>query len=111
MLDLKIIRQDPDMVKDVLKKRNLKLDLDGFLSLDEKRIELIQKTDALREIKNKVSKEIPTMSNEDRPVKIAEMKQVGDDLKALEVEQDEVEEKWKDLYYKIPNILDPTAAI
>jgi len=111
MLDLKVIRQDPDMVKDIIKKRNLKLNLDDFLELDEKRIELIQKTDALRALKNTVSKEIPTMSNEDRPAKIAEMKQVGDDLKALEVEQDEVEEKWKDLYYQVPNILDPTAAI
>ncbi len=111
MLDLKIIRQDPEVVKDIIKKRNLKLNLDDFLVLDEKRIELIQKTDALRELKNKVSKEIPTMSNEDRPAKIAEMKQVGDDLKALEVEQDAVEADWKDLYYKIPNVLDPTAAI
>ncbi|MDC0506150.1 serine--tRNA ligase [Candidatus Gracilibacteria bacterium] len=111
MLDLKIIRQDPEMIKDIIKKRNLKLNLDDFLALDEKRIELIQKTDALRELKNKVSKEIPNLSNDERPAKIAEMKQVGDDLKALEVEQDEEEEKWKDLYYKVPNILDPTAAI
>lgn len=111
MLDLKIIRQDPDMVKDVIKKRNLGLNLDDFLSLDEKRIELIQKTDALRALKNTVSKQIPNLSNEERPAKIAEMKQVGEDLKTLEVEQDSVEEKWKDLYYQIPNILDPTAAI
>jgi seryl-tRNA synthetase len=111
MLDIKIIRQDPDMVRDVIKKRNLSVDLDSFLVLDARRIELIQKTDGLRERKNTVSKEIPLLSGEEKPLKIAEMKQVWADLKVLEWEQNEVEQQWKDLYYQIPNILDPSAAI
>ncbi|MCD5380496.1 hypothetical protein LR004_01080 [Candidatus Gracilibacteria bacterium] len=111
MLDIKIIRENPELVKDNIKKRNLKIDLDAFLELDKQKNLLITKTDEFRAIKNKVSKEIPTLSNEDRPAKIAEMKKVGEDLKALEVEQKNIEQKWKELYYKIPNLLDPTAAI
>lgn len=111
MLDIKIIRQDPDMVRDVIKKRNLSVDFDAFLVLDARRIELIQQTDALRELKNKVSKEIPLLSGDEKPAKIVEMKQVGEDLKALEIQQDQVEQQWRDLYYQIPNILDPSAAI
>jgi seryl-tRNA synthetase len=62
MLDLKIIREQADLVKDVIKKRNLDLNLDDFLALDKQKRELIVKVDELRATKNKVSKEIPQMS-------------------------------------------------
>ncbi|MDF1682223.1 MAG: hypothetical protein P1U46_00100 [Patescibacteria group bacterium] len=76
MLDIKIIRSNPEMVKDIIKKRNLNLDLDNFLEIDSEKLDLIIKVDDLRALKNKVSKEIPTLSNEERPAKIAEMKKV-----------------------------------
>jgi len=111
MLDIKIIRSNPDLVKDIIKKRNLKLDLNEFLEIDREKLDLIIKVDELRALKNKVSKEIPTLNNEERPSKIAEMKKVWDDLSILEERQKEVEIEWKVLYYKIPNLLDSTAAI
>lgn len=111
MLDIKIIRNTPELVKDIVQKRNLTLNVDAFLELDKKRNAGIVKIDELRALKNKVSKEIPTLSNEEKPAKIAEMKQVSDELKVLEEEQKEVEEKWKEMYYKFPNLLDETAAI
>ncbi len=111
MLDIKIIRNNPELVKDIIKKRNLSLDLDAFLEIDAKKLDLIVKVDELRTLKNKVSKEIPTMSNEDRPAKIAEMKKLWEKLAVLETEQKQNEEAWKDLYYRVPNLLDETAAI
>lgn len=111
MLDIKIIRTNPDLVKDNIKKRNLNLDLDEFLEVDSKKLDLIIKVDELRAVRNKVSKEIPNLSNEDRPSKITEMKKLWDELSILEEKQKEVEEIWENLYYKIPNLLDETAAI
>jgi len=111
MLDIKIIRNNSDLVRDVIKKRNLKLDLNEFLEIDKEKLDLIIKVDELRALKNKVSKEIPNLSNEEKPAKIAEMKQVWDELSILEEKQKEVEESWKNMYYKIPNLLDTTAAI
>ena len=111
MLDIKIIRNNPDLVKDNITKRNLKLDLDKFLEIDAEKLDLLVKVDELRAIKNKVSKEIPTLSNDEKPLKIAEMKKLWDDLVVLEDRQKEVEESWKEMYYKIPNLLDETAAI
>lgn len=111
MLDIKIIRNNPELVKDNIKKRNLNLDLDLFLEIDAKKLDLIVKVDELRAIKNRVSKEIPTLSNEQRPSKIAEMKKLWEELELFEKEQNEVEEKWKEMYYKIPNLLDDSAAI
>ena len=111
MLDIKIIRENPELIKDSIKKRNLTLDLDAFLEIDKKKLELLLKVDELRAIRNKVSKEIPNMSSEERPAKIEEMKKLWDDLKVFEEKQKEVEEKWKELYYQVPNLLDSTAAI
>jgi len=111
MLDIKIIRENPELVKDNIKKRNLTLDVDAFLELDKRKNFLIVKTDELRALKNKVSKLIPTLSNEERPAQIAEMKKVAEELKELEKEQKEVNEKWYNEYIRFPNLLDPTAAI
>ena len=111
MLDIKIIRNNPDLVKDNIKKRNLSLDLDKFLEIDAEKLDLLVKVDELRAIRNKVSKEIPTLSNEEKPAKIAEMKQLWENLKVLEEKQNKIEKFWKELYYKIPNLLDKTAAV
>ncbi len=111
MLDIKIIRQNPDLVRDNIKKRNLNLDLDKFLDLDKKKLDLIVKVNELRAIRNKVSKEIPTLNNEEKPSKIAEMKKLWEDLNVLEKKQNEVESSWNSLYYQFPNLLDETAAI
>jgi seryl-tRNA synthetase len=111
MLDIKIIREKPEMVQDIINKRLGKLNVQDFLKIDEEKRNLIVKTDELRTLKNKVSKEIPTLSNEERPAKIAEMKIVWENLKKLEENQKIINEKWNELYYQFPNLLDPTAAI
>jgi len=111
MIDIKLIRNNPEVIKDNIKKRNLDLDLDKFLEIDKEKLDLIVKVDELRAIRNKVSKEIPQMSNDERPAKIAEMKKLWEDLEKLEEQQKQVEESWKELYYKIPNLLDPTASV
>jgi seryl-tRNA synthetase len=62
MLDIKIIRTNPELVKDIITKRNLKLNLDDFLKIDKEKLDLITKVDDLRAIRNKVSKEVPNLS-------------------------------------------------
>ncbi len=76
MIDIKIVRNQPDLVRDSINKRNLNIDLDAFLQLDTQKLALQIEVDDMRAIKNKVSKEIPTLSNEDRPAKIVEMKEL-----------------------------------
>jgi len=111
MLDIKIIRQNPDLVRGNIEKRNLDLNIDTFLELDKQKLDLIVKVDELRAVKNKVSKEISTLNNEDRPVKIAEMKILWDELSILEEKQKQIEISWQEMYLKFPNLLDSTASI
>ncbi|PID83942.1 serine--tRNA ligase [Candidatus Gracilibacteria bacterium] len=111
MLDIKIIRTQPQLVKDIIQKRNMTLDVDAFLDIDAKRTQLIIETDELRALKNKVSKEIPSLSGEEKEAKLGEMKTVSNSLKDLEEKQDAIEEEWRHEYYKFPNLLDDTTTI
>ena len=76
MLDIKLIRNNTDLVKDVISKRNMTLDVDVFLSIDKEKLELIQKIDELRELKNKFNKELPNLSTDEKNQKLSEMKEI-----------------------------------
>ncbi|HDK35284.1 MAG TPA: serine--tRNA ligase, partial [Bacteroidetes bacterium] len=58
MLDLKFIRENPDLVKNAVKNKNEKADIDKLLVLDEKWRQLIKETEKLKRLRNQVSAEI-----------------------------------------------------
>ncbi len=111
MLDLKIIRNNPQLIKDVIKKRNLKLDLDSFLKLDKEKLILKQELDELRQLRNNVSKEIPLLQDKEKQDKVLEMRKVWEQIKDLENNYRKIIKTWQEIYWKIPNLLDNTAAI
>ncbi|MDQ3193518.1 MAG: serine--tRNA ligase [Bacteroidota bacterium] len=89
MLDIKLIRENPQFVKDKLALRNEDITvIDKLLDMDRNRLELIQKSEGLKEIKNRVSDEIAVMkkSKQDSNEKISEMKKVSEDVKLLDEE-------------------------
>jgi len=90
MLDIKFVRENPEMLKQVARHKNIELDIDQLLKLDEQRRKLTQKVEELRTQKNQVSKQIPTMSDSEKSVALVEMKNV-------DAEQGEVESKLKPL--------------
>ena len=105
MLDIKLIRENPDYVRDKLKLRNeddkviLKV-----LEIDKKRLEVIKKAETLKEIRNKVSDEIGAMKKkkENAAEKISEMKKVSDDIKTLDEELKKIDDEIKNELYYIP---------
>jgi seryl-tRNA synthetase len=111
MIDIKRAKADVQAYKKNISDRNLTIDFDGFLVLDEQKNILSQKIDELRNTKNLVSKEIPRLSDEERGVKIVEMKKLGEELEQLEQEYKPLEEKCNYILHRLPNFLDPNAAI
>lgn len=111
MIDIKKIKQDIAWYKYVLTKRNLKINLDEFLSLDNEKNKISVELDALRNIKNMVSKEIPNFSGEEKAKKISEMKNVWEKISLLEEKLGEVVEKHTYILHRLPNFLDETTAI
>ncbi|MFW6230057.1 MAG: serine--tRNA ligase, partial [Halanaerobium sp.] len=107
MLDLKFIRENPDLVKDSLTKRKLNPELvDDFLEYDDKRRDILYEVEQLRHKRNVASEKIGQLkrAGEDVQPMISEMKDVSDRIKTFENELDEVEKNVNSIRLEIPNI-------
>ena len=108
MLDIKLIRENPDMVKAAMKTRNKDMDalVDEILEIDAKRRELSAKRDALKAEQNAASKEIPAIKKAGGDISaiMAKMNEVKAAIKADEDELASLEERQKTLIYEFPNI-------
>ncbi|MDH7605119.1 MAG: serine--tRNA ligase, partial [Melioribacter sp.] len=106
MLDIKFIRENPDLVRQGLLNKNSADVVNDILELDEKRRTLIAKTDELKALRNKVSSQIPQMKKrgEDTTSIFEEMKKVGDEISELDKQLKEVEEKLEEILRWTPNL-------
>ncbi len=109
MLDINLIREKPDLVREALRKRQLDPGpVDQVLELDEQRRNLIQQVEGLKAERNLVSKEIGNMKDQsERQTKIDQMRGVGERIDALDINLREVEDRLDTLMSEIPNIPDP----
>ncbi|WP_047983428.1 serine--tRNA ligase [Ornithinibacillus californiensis] len=107
MLDMKYLRNNFEEVKGKLQHRGEDLsELDRFGELDERRRELITKTEALKAKRNEVTKQISQLKKEkkDADEAIKEMREVGDQIKEYDNELREIEETLENIMLSIPNI-------
>jgi seryl-tRNA synthetase len=109
MLSLQLIRQNPDLVRDSLKKRHQDdTILEEVIALDEKHRKLLQRVEELRAERKKGSRQIgQRMQSDDASAQedeIAKMRQVGEQIKSLESDTDEVKEELQDLLLRLPNM-------
>ncbi|GGA70585.1 serine--tRNA ligase [Ornithinibacillus halotolerans] len=107
MLDMKYLRNNFEEVKAKLQHRGEDLsELDRFGELDEKRRDLITKTEALKAKRNEVTKQISQLKKEkkDADAAIKEMREVGDQIKAYDDELRQIEETLGHIMLSIPNI-------
>lgn len=113
MLDINLIRNDPDMVRQAILNRGDKTEnLDRVLASDMRRREILKESESLRATRNTVSKEIGRSKDEaEREAKKAEMRQVGDRIASLEEELRVVETELEAAASAIPNIPDPRTPV
>lgn len=106
MLDVKFIRENPELVKTGLKNKNAEDVVDEVLSLDEERRSIIAKVEDLKAKKNQVSAQIPAMkkAGQDTSAIFAEMKRVGDETVFLDSQLKDIEEKIDYILRRTPNI-------
>lgn len=113
MLDPKLIKEKPEIIRNMLKARAIEFDLDGLIESDQKRREFIVKTDDLRKKKNQVAMTISEKkkAGEDASSILAEMKNISNELTKLESEQEDIERKYLKLASTIPNLVDESVPI
>ena len=113
MLDPKIIRDEPEKIKKMLKDRVVDFDFDKMLELGKKRRSLMQETDELRQKRNKMSITIgqAKKSNEDPSSLLTDMGKISKDLDKLEQLQKTVESDYTNLAFSIPNMIHKSVPI
>ena len=108
MLDIQIFRENPDLVRQSLKRRRQETSLvDQVIDMDKKRRTLLQRVEGLRSEKNQASKDIGQSKDPDqRQEKIAAMKTLGEELEGLETELKDLEPELEALLGTFPNLVD-----
>jgi seryl-tRNA synthetase len=106
MLDLKFIRENPDLLKKSIKDRGLKLDLDGLIKSDDSRRKILSELEGLRAQKNTANDEITALlkAKRDAKLKISSMKKIAEDIDRLEEKLKEVNAELEKQLLLIPNI-------
>ncbi|NLW06939.1 MAG: serine--tRNA ligase [Clostridia bacterium] len=106
MLDIKVIRQNPEKIAAGLARRGLTAGLDNFLELDSRRRELLVEAEALKNRRNQVSAEVAQRKKkgQDATELIAAMREVADRIKELDEAIRTTEEELQQLLLTIPNI-------
>lgn len=114
MLDIKMIRQNTDEIKERLATRGVKEEkIDALLEKDKRRRELLVETEGLKQKRNEVSAEIANAkrNKQDATDAIKEMREVGAKIKSLDEELEEVEATVKDMASRLPNLPNPTIPV
>ncbi len=106
MLDIRLFRENPDLVRDALRKRQASPTMvDEILALDRQRRDLLRESEALKAERNRVSKEIGRSKDAaDREAKIAAMRQVRERIAALDQALRETEARLHDALARVPNL-------
>lgn len=108
MLDIKFIKENPDLIRAGAQKKHIDFDVDALLATDQKRLELLALVESLRAEQNVVSDKIMTVSPEERATMIEEMKKLKEGLKEKEEELRVVMKTWQEMMIHVPNIPDVT---
>lgn len=108
MLDIRVIRENPEKVKAAMKSRNKDMDaqVDRVLEIDAARRELMGKADALKAEQNAASKEIPRIKKEGGDISeiMSRMNEIKESVKKLDAELADLDAAQKSLMYEFPNI-------
>ena len=113
MLDIKLIRENPEKINELLKRRNPELSIDEVIKIDEQRRKIQFELDNLRAKRKSESNKIGAMKKDgiDTTEIQAEIRQLGEEAKALEENLNELDVKQKDALLRIPNTPDPEIPI
>jgi len=110
MLDIKLIRENPELVRQSLEKRGDSYVLDNILKIDERYRNLLRRTEELRAKHNETSKQLGR-SNEKPPQLIAQMRQLGEQISSLQQQNKEAKAELASMLLELPNIPHPSVPL
>ncbi len=93
MIDIKLLRENPEKVKRACENKQVKIDIDKILDLDKKKRGLIQEIESMKAEQKKMGKE-----------QIEKAKNLKEEIKKLEPELEKIEKEFNELFLRIPNL-------
>ena len=107
MLDPKIIRDEPEKIKEMLKDRAVEFDLEKMLELNKMRKDMMQQTDELKQKRNQMSMKIATekKAGNDASELLQEMSQISSKLDDMENQRKTIDDDYHKLSFSIPNMI------
>ena len=105
MIDLDLVRKNPELYQSTCKNKNIKIDIQAFLKLDAERKILVSSVQAQQTERNAVSKKVPTIKEKAEKEKIiAEMKVLGEKLKNEEAKLADIDKQWTAFQLQLPSV-------
>lgn len=109
MLDIKFIRENPDLIREAARKKRVNFDVKELLKVDEERREAIETVEDLRNIQNEKSDAVAGIKDTDEKEKaISVLKEIKDKISLHEEDLKKINTVWQGLMYQVPNIPDPS---
>ena len=103
MLDIAFIRNNPDVIKDGIRKKRMDMDIDELLAVDEEMRKIKADVERLRAERNRLTKEVPKLQGEAKEQAVARVRSIRDELSGLEPQLREVEGRFETLMLRVPN--------
>ncbi len=110
MLDIKLIRENPELVRQALEKRGDTYGLENILEADEHYRRLLRQVELLRSQHNQVSKQLGK-AKEKSPELIAEMRELGEQISVLQEETSQIKSNLESLLLELPNVPHPSVPL
>ncbi|MFN0137494.1 MAG: serine--tRNA ligase [Phycisphaerae bacterium] len=111
MIDIKLIRENPELVKDAARKKRMNVDIDALLTLDAQRRALETEFNELRSKQNKAGEQIAKAPKEEKAALSAEMGQLKSRLKEIDEQRVGLDEQVRQMMLLVPQIPDPAVPI
>lgn len=113
MIDIKLLRENPERLKKAISLKKFDCDLDAILDFDAKRRAIVSAAEEARAAQNAANLEMSKLpkGSDEFKAKIAELKEVSAKVKSLEKEADEADKKWNSMLLTIPNMPDPSVPV
>ena len=112
MLDVSVIRENPEKIREMLKNRNYPEELiDKFLAIDNEWRKLVDESNQLKRKRNEASVQISKLKGDEKTKLVAEMKEVATKINQMDTRAAELESARNEVVLLIPNIPDPTVPV
>lgn len=113
MIDLKLLRDNPELVREGIRKKKFTCDLDAILDLDDKRRTCVAEAEKARALQKSANNEMAHMEKGSQAFldKVKELKVISDHVKELEEKAKEMDSLWKAMFLTIPNIPDASVPV